>query len=76
LLLDGEATTRDVVSWGYCRKVYRGERLANHDYRSTRRVLERIAVRVGRSERGSGRPILWRLRNSGGVVIRLPGRGT
>jgi len=34
------------------------ERLANHD-RSARRVLERIAVRVGRA-RTSGRPILWK----------------
>jgi hypothetical protein len=32
------------------------KRLANHDYRSARRVLEQIAVRVGRARIG-GRPI-------------------
>jgi transposase len=39
---------------GIPRKVYRGERLANHDYRSTRRVLEQIAVRAGRARAFGG----------------------
>jgi len=63
LLLDGEATTRDVVDWGYCRKVQRGERIEKADYRHVRRALERIADRVGRGT-SIGRPILWRLRNT------------
>jgi hypothetical protein len=54
--------TSEIMPWAFPRKVFRGERLANHDYRSTRRVLEQIAVRTGRA-RGGGRPILWRLRN-------------
>jgi hypothetical protein len=37
----------------------------HHARRSVRRVCERYCVRVGRSDSGSGRPILWRLRNSG-----------
>jgi hypothetical protein len=63
LLLDGEATTRDVVSWGYCRKVLRGQRIEKSDYRLVRRALDRIAVRVGRAG-GIGRPIVWRLKDA------------
>ena len=37
----------------------------HHARRSVRRVCERYCVRVGRSDSGSGRPILWRLRHSG-----------
>jgi len=61
--LDGQATTRDVVEWGYCRKVARGERIAKSNYRLVRKALERVADRVGRGG-GRGRPLLWRLRNS------------
>src|SRR5262245_32880750 len=50
----------DHAAWAFPRKVYRGERLANHVYRSARRVLQ-IAVRVGRARIG-GRPILWKLK--------------
>jgi hypothetical protein len=41
LLLDGEATTRDVVDWGYCRKVQRGERIEKADYRHRRLLRAR-----------------------------------
>jgi hypothetical protein len=61
--LFGTMATSEIMPWAFPRKVYRGERLANHDYRSTRRVLEQIAVRAERA-RGGGRPILWQLRNS------------
>jgi len=54
-------TTSEIMPWAFLRKVYRGEPLANHDYRSARRVLEQIAVRVGRARIG-GRPILWKLK--------------
>jgi hypothetical protein len=29
-------TTSEIMPWAFPRKVYRGERLANHDYRSAR----------------------------------------
>jgi len=54
-------TTSQIMPWAFPRKVYRGERLANHVYQSARRVLEQIAVRVGRARIG-GRPILWKLK--------------
>jgi hypothetical protein len=47
--------TTQVMVWAFPRKVYRGERLANHDYRSATRVLERIAVRAGRARTSGGR---------------------
>jgi hypothetical protein len=61
LRLFGTMTTSEIMPWAFPRKVYRDERLANHDYRSARRVLEQIAVRVGRARIG-GRPILWKLK--------------
>jgi len=42
----------------------RKQRLMPHDYKAARRALARIAVPVGHGG-GSGRPMLWRLRNSG-----------
>jgi hypothetical protein len=61
LALGGEATTRDVVEWGYCRKLMRGRRLWKADYQIARRALARIAFPVGRAG-GMGRPILWKLK--------------
>jgi hypothetical protein len=61
LLLDGEATTRDVVNWGYCRKVQCGRRIEKANYRLVRRALDRIADRIGRGG-GRGRPLLWKLK--------------
>jgi hypothetical protein len=63
LRLFGTMTTSEIMSWAFPRKVCRGERLANHDYRSVRRALDRIADRAGRAAANGS--ILWRLRNSG-----------
>jgi hypothetical protein len=60
----GEASTSEIMRWVYCRKYLRGERLANHDNRSTRRALDRIANRVGRASK-IGRPWVWKLRDPG-----------
>jgi len=37
----GEASTSEIMHWAYCRKHLRGERLANHANRSTRRAPQR-----------------------------------
>jgi hypothetical protein len=42
LVQGGEASTHDVVRWGYCRKIQRGQRIEKSDYRLVRRALERI----------------------------------
>jgi hypothetical protein len=60
--LNGEATTSEVAEWTHVRARAYGERSDNHT-RSARRVLERIAVRVGRANT-IGRPWLWQLRES------------
>ena len=64
LLVLGTASTSDVLQWTCCRKLHRGQRLANHDNRAARRALDQIAARVGRGT-SIGRPLLWRLRDSG-----------
>ena len=56
LLALGEASTSEVSRWAH--------RVPTYDRtRYTRRVLQRIAERVGRAPT-RGRPWLWRLRNS------------
>jgi hypothetical protein len=63
LVLDGKATTRDVVDWGYCRKVQRGQRIEKADYRHVRRALMTVADPIARVPPYGA--WLWRLRNSG-----------
>jgi hypothetical protein len=63
LLLDGEATTRDVMDWRYCRKVQRGQRIEKADYRHVRRALMTVADPIARVPPYGA--WLWRLRNSG-----------
>jgi hypothetical protein len=56
----GIASTSEVVEWTHARARVRGLCSDNHT-RSARRVLEWIAVRVGRANT-IGRPWLWQLR--------------
>jgi hypothetical protein len=64
---EGEASTSQILRWTCVMKFHRGERLANHDNRTARRALDRIAIRVGRA-RTIGRPIVWRLRSASPAV--------
>jgi hypothetical protein len=58
-------STSALMEWAFPLQLYQG-RTANHhrmDYsRSIRRAADRLCVRVGRSDKVSGRPVLWRLR--------------
>jgi hypothetical protein len=54
------ASTSQIAEWTHVRARVRGLRSANHT-QSARRVLERIAVRVGRANT-IGRPWMWKLR--------------
>jgi hypothetical protein len=56
----GIASTSQIAEWTHVRARVRGLRSDNHT-RSARRVLARIAVRVGRANT-IGQPWLWRLR--------------
>jgi len=49
------------MQWTCAMKLHRGERLMRHDYRSARRALQSIAIRVGRAGT-RGRPWIWVLR--------------
>jgi len=56
-------STADVVALAFVRKrLLYGRRLEPHDYRLARRALELIADPIGRSPKGPGKPMLWRLR--------------
>ena len=52
-------STSQIVEWSHPRPGTDW----HHARRSVRRVCERYCVRVGRSDSGSGRAILWRLRD-------------
>jgi hypothetical protein len=54
-------STSQIVAWTHPRPWTD----RHHARRSVRRVCERYCERVGRSPTGSGRAVLWRLRNSG-----------
>jgi hypothetical protein len=58
-------STVDVAELAFARKrLLHGRRLEPHDYRLARAALQLIADPVRRGS-GQGRPMLWRLRNSG-----------
>jgi hypothetical protein len=57
-------TTTELVEWTHALALHQKKNLPrqrDHYCRAVRRAAERLCVRVGRSERGRGRPILWRL---------------
>ena len=59
-LMDADLSTARL-----CRLLYRGRGSYRHrlNYsRLIRRAADRLCERVGRSDKGSGRPVLWRLR--------------
>jgi hypothetical protein len=53
-------STTELLDWTHSR----GRGAGHNKRRSVRRVCERYCIRVGRGA-GIGRPILWKLRNSG-----------
>lgn len=56
------ASTAQALEFAYALKLHRGE-LRHCDYYSVRRALASIgAVPIGRSRRGSGRAMLWKMR--------------
>ena len=58
-------STSALIEWAFPLQLYRGRGSYRHrlNYsRSIRRAADRLCDRVGRSDKGSGRPVLWRLR--------------
>jgi hypothetical protein len=62
---DRELSTCQLVEWAFPLQLYQG-RTSYHDRvnycRAIRRAADRLCDRVGRSDKGTGRPVLWRLK--------------
>jgi hypothetical protein len=60
-----DLTTSQMLQWTHVLALYRGpcSGYVRHYYRlDVRRCAEQFCERVGRSETGRGRPMLWRLK--------------
>jgi hypothetical protein len=58
-------STTALMEWAFSLQLHQGrtsDRNRENYSRSMRRAADRLCVRVGRSEKGSGRPVLWRLK--------------
>jgi hypothetical protein len=58
-------STSALMEWAFPLQLYQGRTANRHrmNYsRSIRRAAAKLSVRAGRSDKGSGRPVLWRLR--------------
>jgi len=57
-------STADIAQAAYAQRILlHGKRIEPCHYRFVRRALSLIADPIGRSPRGPGRPMLWRLRD-------------
>jgi hypothetical protein len=52
------ASTSQIMEWSHPH----GVRNRRNGTRAVRRAAERMAIRLGRSPKGKGRPMLWRLK--------------
>ena len=61
-----DLTTSELLQWSHALELYRGASLRQRHYycQWIRQAALRLCERVGRSDKGSGRPVLWRLRKS------------
>ena len=59
-----DRTTLDLLDWTHPRPIFRGASHRERHYLcwDVRRAADRLCIRVGRSDKGSGRPVLWRLK--------------
>jgi hypothetical protein len=59
-----DRTTLELLEWSHPRPLFLGVSARARHYLcwDVRRAAERLCVRVGRSGKGSGRPVLWRLK--------------
>jgi hypothetical protein len=62
LWANGEATTSELLEWAYPRGIGDDPRQRHNRRRAVRHAAARIAVAIGRSSRGKGRPVIWRLK--------------
>jgi hypothetical protein len=61
--LSDVVSTADIAQAAYAQRILlHGKRIEPCHYRFVRRALAMIAEPLGRSDKGPGRPMLWRLR--------------
>src|SRR5260370_31782340 len=69
-----DLTTSELSEWTHVQLRAYGDKLSNHHYRAIRRAAARVAVPIGRSSSGKGRPVIWRLKKGGDATgLPLPG---
>jgi hypothetical protein len=62
---DREWSTSELMQWTHTMPLHRSGNSSHVRLtasRSIRRACQKLAIRVGRSEKGTGRPVLWKLR--------------
>jgi hypothetical protein len=62
LWISGTATTTQILEWAYPRGDGGDRRTRHNQRRAVRHAAERLAVAIGRSPSGKGRPMMWRLK--------------
>jgi hypothetical protein len=62
LWINGTATTAQILEWAYPRGDGGDPRVRHNQRRAVRHAAKRLAVAIGRSSRGKGRPVIWRLK--------------
>jgi hypothetical protein len=62
LWINGTATTSELLEWAYPRGADGDPRARHNQRRSVRHAAAGIAMVIGRSTSGKGRPLIWRLR--------------
>lgn len=58
---NGMATTAELLEWSH-RGGSADLKIRDNQRRAIRRAAEQLGIKVGRSPKGRGRPILWRLK--------------
>jgi hypothetical protein len=59
-----DLTTSELLQWSHALVLHRGAPMRERHYlcKDVRRAADRLCERVGRSDTGRGRPVLWRLK--------------
>jgi hypothetical protein len=60
----GTATTAQILEWSHPRGDDGDPRVRHNQRRAVRHAAKRLAIAIGRSSRGKGRPVIWRLKDA------------
>src|SRR5262249_180449 len=62
MLRGSPLSTSEVLGWTHSHLPLRGARVRRQHRTDVRGACDQIATRIGRSSRGKGQPVLWRLK--------------